>query len=77
MDIDGSDIFVHQDDLTKANVSKELLRSSKYGTIIRFNITFIIDRFSFLTLSYFGKYNRSRKAVELQLINSFYPYTLD
>ena len=29
MDSDGSDIFVHSDDLLKAGVPKELLKSSK------------------------------------------------
>lgn len=29
MDMDGTDIFVHCDDLTKAGVNKEFLRTSK------------------------------------------------
>ncbi|CAD8202055.1 unnamed protein product [Paramecium octaurelia] len=59
MDMDGSDLFVHCDDLTKAGMSKDFLRTAKHGNIIRF---------SFLILEYFGKYNKSRKAVDLQFI---------
>lgn len=59
MDEDNSDIFVHLDDLSKAGVSKELLRSSKHGNVIRF---------SFLCMVYIGKYNKSKKAVELEII---------
>ncbi|CAD8121583.1 unnamed protein product [Paramecium sonneborni] len=59
MDMDGSDLFVHSDDLTKAGMSKDFLRTAKHGNIIRF---------SFLILEYFGKYNKSRKAVDLQFI---------
>ncbi|CAD8195619.1 unnamed protein product [Paramecium pentaurelia] len=61
MDLDGSDLFVHCDDLTKAGMSKDFLRTAKHGNIIRF---------SFLILEYFGKYNKSRKAVDLQFIQS-------
>ena len=35
MDSDGSDIFVHSDDLLKAGVSKEYLKTAKKGNIIR------------------------------------------
>ncbi|CAK61714.1 unnamed protein product (macronuclear) [Paramecium tetraurelia] len=59
MDMDGSDLFVHCDDLTKAGMTKDFLRTAKHGNIIRF---------SFLILEYFGKYNKSRKAVDLQFI---------
>jgi len=31
MDSDGSDIFVHYDDLQKAGITKDFLRSSKSG----------------------------------------------
>lgn len=56
MDEDQSEIFVHYDDLSKANLSKELLRTAKKGNIIRL---------SFTCLSYIGKHNRSKKAVDL------------
>jgi len=59
MDQDGTDIFVHYDDLAKADISKEFLRSVKVGNNIRF---------SFNSMRYLGKYNQSRKAVDLQLI---------
>jgi len=59
LDEDGSDIFVHFDDLCKANVPKELLRTVRTGNVLRFN---------FGLMDYIGKYNRSRKAIEIQLI---------
>eukprot|EP01017_Pseudomicrothorax_dubius_P003136 TRINITY_DN10378_c0_g1_i1.p1 TRINITY_DN10378_c0_g1~~TRINITY_DN10378_c0_g1_i1.p1 ORF type:complete len:467 (-),score=117.98 TRINITY_DN10378_c0_g1_i1:206-1606(-) len=59
MDSDGSDIFVHYDDLSKANISKELLRSARQGTSIRL---------SFGCMNYIGKYNKSRKAVDIQML---------
>ena len=62
MDEDGSDIFVHFDDLAKAGVAKDLLRTAKQGNIIRF---------SFNCMNYIGKYNKSKKAVDLTLLNSF------
>ncbi len=59
MDEDGSDIFVHYDDLEKANIDKEFMKSTKHGVIIRFEFT---------SMNYIGKYNRSRKAVDLVLL---------
>lgn len=35
MDLDGSDLFVHCDDLTKAQMTKDFLRTAKHGNIIR------------------------------------------
>lgn len=66
MDEDQSDIFVHFDDLLKANISKDFLKSAKHGNLIRF---------SFSCMSYIGKYNKSRKAVEIQYLdnNGMYP----
>ncbi len=64
-DDDGSDIFVifllkvHYDDLSKANISKEFLKTCKVGNEIKFK---------FKVLSYVGKYNKSRKAINLELI---------
>eukprot|EP01017_Pseudomicrothorax_dubius_P029060 TRINITY_DN3501_c0_g1_i7.p1 TRINITY_DN3501_c0_g1~~TRINITY_DN3501_c0_g1_i7.p1 ORF type:complete len:198 (+),score=56.46 TRINITY_DN3501_c0_g1_i7:467-1060(+) len=59
MDQDGSDIFVHFDDLSKASVTKEMLRKTKDGLELKF---------TFSCMSYVGKYNKSRKAVEIQLL---------
>ena len=56
MDEDNSDIFVHYDDLSKAGMTKEYMRTTKHGQIIRFE---------FSSMSYIGKYDKSRKAVEL------------
>lgn len=59
MEQDGSDIFVHYDDLSKAGMTKDLLKKAKDGLDIKF---------SFQCMSYMGKYNKSRKAVELQVL---------
>ena len=61
MDADESDIFVHCDDLQKAGINKERVRSYKQseGAI----------RFSFKVMSYFGKYRESRKAVDLIILD--------
>ena len=59
MDEDGSDIFVHYDDLLQANLSKELLRSAKKGNLIKL---------SFSCFNYVGKHKNSKKAVNLQLL---------
>jgi hypothetical protein len=59
MDDDGSDIFVHYDDLLKANINKDLLRTARMGNVIRLN---------FGCMAYIGKYNRSRKAIDIQLL---------
>jgi len=60
MDDDGSDIFVHYDDLVKANITKDLLRTARMGNLIRL---------TFSCMAYIGKYNRSRKAIDIQLVN--------
>lgn len=68
MDEDESDIFVHYDDLLKCSVTKEALRNYKQrGHQLRF---------SFSCMSYIGKYNKSRKAVELKLLASPPPPTI-
>ena len=59
MDEDGSDIFVHYDDLLRANLSKELLRTAKKGNYIKL---------SFSCFNYIGKHKHSKKAVDLQLM---------
>jgi cold shock CspA family protein len=55
-DLDQSDIFVHYDDIQKADIDKEYLKTAKHGNIIRF---------SFQVMGYVGKYNKSRKAINL------------
>lgn len=66
MDEDCSDIFVHYDDLEKAHIDKEFMRKTKHSHIIRFEFSCMV---------YIGKYNRSRKAVDLVLLNSgFMPF---
>ena len=59
MDEDGSDIFVHYDDLQKANISKELLKTARLGCMIKL---------SFSCMKYIGKYDRSRKATDIMLM---------
>lgn len=56
LDSDGSDLFVHYDDLVKANLTKDILLRAKY------NYTFF---FQFIIMTYYGKHNLSRKAVDL------------
>ncbi len=59
VDEDKSDLFVHFEDLKKANITKDILLRAKY------NYTFY---FSFIIMTYYGKYNLSNKAVDLQLL---------
>ena len=59
MEDDNSDIFVHYDDLCKANITKDLLRTARMGNMIRLN---------FGLMAYIGKYNKSRKAIDIQLV---------
>jgi hypothetical protein len=59
MDDDGSDIFVHYDDLKKAKISKEMLRKAKGQYCLNF---------SFKKMDYCGKYKKSKKACEIQLL---------
>ena len=62
MDADESDIFVHYDDLQKAGISKDAIKSFK-------NEMYMQIRFTFKVMEYFGKYKKSRKAVELIIID--------
>jgi len=61
MDDDDSDIFCHFDDFFKAGIDLNMLKSAKLGNIIRL---------SFQCLSYIGRHNKSRKAVDLQLLEN-------
>jgi len=60
MDEDGSDIFVHFDDLQKAGINKELLKATKLGQVLKL---------AFNCMKYIGKYDKSRKATDIQLLN--------
>ena len=58
-DDDDKDIFCHYDDFCKANININMLRAVKLGQILRL---------SFSCLSYIGRHNKSKKAVDLQFI---------
>ena len=60
LDSDGSDMFVHYDDLRKTNISKDLLVSSK---------TLYSMHFTFHVFEYDGKYRSSKKAVDIKLVS--------
>ena len=59
MDGDGSDIFVHMDDLMKANITKDMLKMTKNGYMLRLG---------FSCMKYIGKYQKSRKATDIELL---------
>lgn len=59
MDNDQSDIFCHYDDFAKANITLDMLKGAKLGHILRL---------SYCCLSYIGRHNRSRKAVDLKVL---------
>lgn len=62
MDIDNSEIFFHFDDFEKNQfITKENLITYKLGNIIRV---------SFICMKYIGKYNMSRKAIEVKIIST-------
>jgi hypothetical protein len=60
MDEDGSDIFVHYDDLQKAGINKDFLKAARMGQVIKL---------AFNCMKYIGKYDKSRKATDIQLLN--------
>ena len=60
LDSDGSDMFVHFDDLRKTNINKDLLVSSK---------TLYSMHFTFHVFEYDGKYKSSKKAVDIKLVS--------
>lgn len=58
LDCNGSDLFVHYDDLLKSGITKEFIQIAKVnGT-----------RFAFRCVSYYGKYNLSYKAIDVQIL---------
>ncbi len=58
-DIDGKDLFFHFDDMKKTNLSKQFLKDAKNRFIVRFQ---------FKVMAYYGKYNLSKKAVDIDLV---------
>jgi hypothetical protein len=68
MDMDGSDIFVYADDLVRTGLSKDYLRTAKQGNLIRFLLIIYFHRFTFTCMNYVGKYNQSRKAIDLEYL---------
>lgn len=62
MDVDNTEIFVHFDDFDKIQgIQKEMIMTYKLGNIIRV---------SFNCMKYIGKYNMSRKAVEVKVVST-------
>lgn len=59
IDSSGKDIFVHFGDLNKAGLSRSQLNDSK---------TWKDCKFEFTALTYIGKHNKSKKAVDLMMI---------
>jgi hypothetical protein len=59
-DKDGSDIFFHYDDVKHTQLSKEFMRHATENYDVRF---------SFQILDYIGKYESSKKAVNINLLS--------
>ncbi len=59
LDCNGSDLFVHYDDLLKSGITKDYLQVAKAMNV----------RFAFRCVSYYGKYNLSYKAVDIQVLH--------
>ena len=64
LDCDGSDLFVHYDDFLKSGVTKDYIQMAKAMN----------TQFTFKKMSYYGKYNLSSKAVDIQIVQGDYPY---
>ncbi len=59
LDTDGSDLFVHYDDLLKSGITLNTLQEAK-----------VYDyKFAFQCITYYGKYSLSRKAVNVRIIS--------
>jgi len=56
LDRDGTDLFVHQDDLEKSGINIDSLQKYKDA------------HFSFHCMTYYGKYQLSRKAVNIKIM---------
>lgn len=62
IDRDGSEIFLHCDDLLKANIDiRPVLRKFNFEQI----------KFSFRILDYMGKYKKSRKVIDISLAGNY------
>ncbi len=59
LDSNGSDLFVHYDDLLKSGITKDYIQMAKAMNV----------RFAFRCVSYYGKYNLSYKAVDIQVLH--------
>lgn len=58
LDCDGSDLFVHYDDFLKSGITRDYIQMAKAMN----------TRFGFRRVSYYGKYNLSSKAVDIQIL---------
>jgi len=58
LDCDGTDLFVHYDDFLKSGITKDHIQMAKTMNM----------RFVFKRISYYGKYNLSNKAVDIQVL---------
>lgn len=58
-DIDGKDVFFHYEDVKDLKLTKDFLREAKNKYIVKF---------AFTTQVYYGKYNYSVKAVDIELL---------
>ena len=59
---DGSDLFVHYDNFLKAGMNKDHIQMAKRLKL----------RFAFRKVTYYGKYNLSSKAIDIQFIPDDY-----
>lgn len=58
LDSDGSDLFVHYDELLRAGLTKDTIRQAKVTGV----------KFAFQRMSYYGKYNLSHKAIDVHIM---------
>ena len=58
VDSDGTDLFVHQDEFLRAGITLDYIQAAKL----------ISTRFSFQKVAYYGKYNLSYKAINIQVL---------
>lgn len=59
LDTDGTDLFVHYDDLLKSGITLSALQGARMYDY----------RFIFQCMTYYGKYSLSRKAVNVRILN--------
>ncbi|CAD8107655.1 unnamed protein product [Paramecium primaurelia] len=73
LDEDGTDVFIHYDDLQAAGITMEKMKL--YKIVHQNNPQYVKftknggPYFEFTLMNYMGKYNKSRKAIDLQLLN--------